>query len=313
MHKIAFIGAGFMASEHIKAFSDIPNVELVGIFSRTKSKAESLAREFSIRMVADSIDSLYNQTHADLVIISVPELSVREVAFQSFKFPWLCLIEKPAGYDYSDAQKISEAADALNRKVFVALNRRQYSSTQTVLDDLNTIPEKRIIHVLDQEDTNAALSAGQPPLVVENWMYANSIHVIDYLLVFGRGKVTKVEKIVKWNPVNPFFVHAKIEFDSGDIGIYQAVWNAPGPWSVTIGTTSKRWELRPLETASFQLYGQRGSESVPTHIWDHKFKPGIRKQAEMLVNYLDKKPNVQLPTLHDALEVMKLTKEIYFD
>jgi hypothetical protein len=66
--------------------------------------------------------------------------------------------------------------------------------------------------------------------------------VIDYLLVFGRGNVTKVEKIVKRNPLNPFFVHAKIEFDSGDIGIYQAVWNAPDPWSVTIGTTFKRWE-----------------------------------------------------------------------
>jgi hypothetical protein len=71
--------------------------------------------------------------------------------------------------------------------------------------------------------------------------------------------------------------------------------------------------ITPLETASFQLYGQLGSELVPTHIWDQKFKPGIRKQAEMLVNYRDKKHNVQLPTLHDALEVMKLTREIYFD
>jgi hypothetical protein len=82
---------------------------------------------------------------------------------------------------------------------------------------------------------------------------------------------------------------------------------------IVIRKSSKRWELRPLETASFHLYGKCRSESVPTHIWDQKFKPGIRKQAEMLLNYLDKKPNVQLPTLHDALEVMKLTKEIYFN
>ena len=40
--KIAIIGAGYMAEEHIRAFSDIEDVVVAGIFSRTRSKAEPL-------------------------------------------------------------------------------------------------------------------------------------------------------------------------------------------------------------------------------------------------------------------------------
>ena len=42
--KVAFIGAGNMAKEHIKAFSSLENVELTGIFSRTKEKSEALTQ-----------------------------------------------------------------------------------------------------------------------------------------------------------------------------------------------------------------------------------------------------------------------------
>ena len=42
--KVAFIGAGNMASKHIEAFCDIEEVSLVGIFSRTKYKSHKLAQ-----------------------------------------------------------------------------------------------------------------------------------------------------------------------------------------------------------------------------------------------------------------------------
>ena len=72
-----------------------------------------------------------------------------------------------------------------------------------------------------------------PQLVIDNYMYANSIHLIDFFAVFGRGPVTAVEPIIPFNRDTPRFVAAKIEFDSGDIGLYEAVWNGPGPWAST--------------------------------------------------------------------------------
>jgi predicted dehydrogenase len=308
--KVAVIGAGFMASEHIKAFAAIEEVALVGIHSRTRSRAEALALQYGIAGVFDSVDALHAGTQADLLIVSVPELQVREVCLQVFKHPWVALIEKPAGYDLADAEAIAAAARQSARRAYVALNRRHYSSTRAVAEQLAEIEGPRLVNVFDQENPTVALDGGQPPLVVENWMYANAIHIIDYLRVFCRGEVTSVEHIVKWNPSEPRFVVTKITFASGDIGMYQAVWNAPGPWFVAVNTQAKRWEMRPLEQATVQPYKSRRSEPIPAHAWDTEFKAGLRLQAEEAVKAVRGEVN-QLPTLEDGISTMKLVKQIY--
>jgi len=299
-----------MAREHIQAFQDIPGVKLSGIFSRTISHARSLAKEFGINVVCLTLDELYEKTQANLVVVSVPELSVRAVSEACFGYPWICLIEKPAGYNLADAETIAASAKDTGSRAFVALNRRHYSSTRTVLQDLATNNGPRFIHVQDQEDAIAALEAGQPKLVVENWMYANSIHIIDYLKLFGRGEIISVEPSIRWNPDEPRFVVAKVVFSSGDVGFYEAVWNGPGPWAVTVTTQEIRWELRPLEQAAFQPYGSRKLEPVAVHEWDVKFKPGLRAQAEEAVKASLWKSHA-LPSLDEALASMKLVQKIY--
>lgn len=308
--KVAFIGAGYMSAEHLKAFSDIAGVELAGIYSRSAARARILADAFGIARVSDSIDDLYASSKADLVVVSVPELAVREVCVEVFQHPWVSLIEKPAGYDLIDAQRILANATAQKRQAFVALNRRHHSSTRLVLADLVHHQGARLIHVYDQEDQIAARRLGQPELVVQNWMYANSIHMIDYLSILGRGNIISVDPIVPWSPQNPSFVVAKISYDSGDIAIYEAIWNGPGPWAISVTTQEKRWEMRPLEQASYQPFGSRKLEPASIHEWDTAFKPGLRVQAEEAVKAAKGKPHA-LPSLEDAMKSMELAAAIY--
>jgi len=308
--KVAFVGAGYMGSEHLKAFQDVLGVELSGIYSRTASRAEKLAQQFGAKAVCSSIGELYEKTKADLVVVSVPELSVRAACFEAFKYPWTCLVEKPAGYNLADAESILDEARKLQRQAFVGLNRRHYSSTRTVLADISPQNSQRLIYVRDQEDLITARHSNQPELVLQNWMYANSIHLVDFLSFLGRGSISAVEPIIPWNPKDPRFVLAKITYDSGDIGIYEAVWNAPGPWAVTVTTQEKRWELRPLEQAAFQPFGSRKLEAVVQHEWDTQFKPGLRLQAEEAVQAVKGMPH-SLPNLEDAMKSMRLVQLIY--
>ncbi|MEI6638247.1 MAG: hypothetical protein WCL46_00885, partial [Chlorobium sp.] len=169
---------------------------------------------------------------------------------------------------------------------------------------------QRLIHGYDQENPIAALECRQPELVVKNWMFANSVHVIDYLRIFGRGDITSVEPIIPWQSDVPLFVMTKIHFLSGDIGIYEAIWNGPGPWAVTVTTQQKRFELRPLEQATVQLYKSRSLGALPSHPWDAQFKPGLRMQAEEAIKAIRHQPTL-LPTLDEALETMKLVGAIY--
>lgn len=308
--KVAFIGAGYMATEHVKAFRDIPDVELSGVYSRTRARAEKFAVDYSIQLVCESIGELYDRTHADLVVIAVPELSVRDTCLSAFKYPWKCLVEKPAGYNVRDAEKILAGAMEYQRKAFVALNRRHYSSTRAVIKDLINHPGQRLVHILDQESPRAALESGQPRTVVENWMYANSLHLVDYFSMLCRGELLAVENYADWRPSEPCFVVSGLTYSSRDIGIYEAVWEGPGPWAVTVTTHTRRWELRPLEQAYFQDYGSRKNEPIPTHAWDKSFKPGLRLQAEEAIRALRGEPHA-LPSLQQGLESMNIVNKIY--
>lgn len=307
---VAIVGAGGMARQHIRAFQDVPGVTVAGIHSRTAARAEALAAELGVKAVYGSIPEMYETTRADLVVVAVPELSVSRICELCFEHPWTVLVEKPAGYDVADAEAIEAAAAAKRRRAFVALNRRHLGSTRAVLADLANVSGPRLIKIQDQEAPAAALQAGQPPLVVENWMYANSIHMIDLFAVLGRGKIVEVSPVIRWNPAEPRYVAARISYDSGDVGLYEAVWNAPGPWAVTVTTPEKRWEMRPVEKASYQLAGTRVLEPAADDPWDTAFKPGLRRQAELAVRAVSGQVT-DLPTLSDALASMRLTQSIY--
>jgi predicted dehydrogenase len=220
------------------------------------------------------------------------------------------LLEKPAGYNVADAEEIAAAARAKQRRVFVALNRRFYSATRIVLDQLRMHQGSRFIRLQDQEDQVRALQAGQPRAVVENWMYANSIHVVDYLRIFGRGSVQRVVPVIPWDPARPAVVVSKVEFESGDVGLYEAVWNRPGPWSVAVTTAAARYEMRPLEKAFVQPSGERQTKELEVSVWDRDFKPGLRLQAENAVAAALGQASDSIP-LDDALQSMYLVRDIY--
>lgn len=307
---VAIVGAGYMAREHIRAFRDIPGVRIAGIHSRTRAKAQAVAAEFGIAGIYDSIPEMFDATRADLVVVSVPELETNRVCFACFAYSWTVLVEKPAGYNLADAEAIEAEAQSRKCRAFVALNRRHYGSTRAIVADLTSLPGPRLIKVQDQEDPAAAIRAGQPPLVVKNWMYANSIHLIDYFLLLGRGPVVNVASVIPYDPERPRYVAAKVEYESGDVGLYEAVWDGPAPWAVSVTTAEKRWELRPLEKAAFQRAGSRVLEPVAADPWDVDFKPGLRRQAELAV-LAASGVQTDLPTLSDALASVRLTHAIY--
>lgn len=306
--KVAIVGAGSMAREHARAFAAIPGVELAGIASRTRAKAEALAKELGIAEVYDSVDALRAGTKADVVVVTVFELAMKEVALACFQHPWTVLLEKPAGYDLAQAEAIHAAAKG--QRVFVALNRRFLSSTRAALEDLAANPCTRMIHVHDQESLEQAVSIGHPPVVVQNWMYANSIHVVDYLRAFGRGKIGRVTPVHPWRGKDTRWMLATVEFDSGDVGIYEGIWKGPAPWAVTVNTELKRWEMRPLEEAKYQLAGTRKLEPVDVHPWDREFKPGFRRQAEEVAKAARGERSLAI-TIDESLESMRLVSALF--
>jgi predicted dehydrogenase len=306
---IAIVGAGYMAEEHARAFASLPGVRISGIHSRSRARAEALAEKYGA-VVYDSVDALWRGTTADILIVAVPELAARGICEAAFAHPWLCLLEKPAGHDLNEALTIEAAAQATGARVHVAFNRRFYGATQAVAAALATNTGPRLITVLDQQSMDEARGVNAPEAVVQTWMYANSIHLIDYFTHLGRGAITGLSVTAPWNQDNPGSVLATIHFDSGDLGLYEAVWNGPGPWAVTVGTEAARFEMRPLEKLSIQPRGQRRAAEQPGSALDTDFKPGLRLLAEHALAALHGQPNA-LPTIAQSTRSMRLVAAIY--
>ena len=104
--KLAIIGAGYMAEEHIKAFKDIGSIHICGIFSRTKSKSIKLAEKYKISKVYESISLMYEGSRPELVVVAVSEISLSLICHEIFKFSWRVLIHIPKVFRLIPAKKI---------------------------------------------------------------------------------------------------------------------------------------------------------------------------------------------------------------
>ncbi|HEX7280513.1 MAG TPA: Gfo/Idh/MocA family oxidoreductase [Vicinamibacterales bacterium] len=308
---VAIVGAGGMAREHVRAFASLPNVKVAGLTSRTRAKADALASELGIPVVADSIDELHALTNADLVIVAVPELSANPVAIKTFAHPWAVLMEKPAGYDLTDAETIAAAARGRSAPVMVGLNRRFYSSARSIKADLESRPgEKRFIHVQDQQSYEEARRYNHPPQVVEKFMYANSIHLIDLIPFFARGKVSRVQQVTPWRGEETEVMIAYVEFDSGDTALYEGLWKGPGPWAANVSTRGKRWIMQPLEDAIYQNAGERARHTIERSDEDKQFKPGFLLQAKAAVARVRGEAST-IASIEDSLQTMRLINQMF--
>lgn len=307
--RVAIIGAGRIAEEHARAFHDVPSVEICGVMSRTRDRAETFAKVHGVPRVCDTIDELYHSTLAQLVVVTVTETDIFEVTMKCLEYPWCILIEKPPGLNLNESVQLAARARRLGRNLYVAMNRQSYSVTREVRKQLSQVEGPRFIHVQDQEDPEAALRGGKPKRSVDHWMYANSIHLVDYFRLFARGQVQSVNILQAWQPDRPCVALAHLTFTSGDFGIYEAVWRSPGPWAVSVTVPGQRWEMRPLERATYQTLGQKPVD-LPIHQWDSMFKPGFRYQAEQAVRSAFRRP-YDLPTADELLTTMKLITSIY--
>ncbi len=309
MTRIGLVGSGYMASEYLKASEAVEGIDFVSIFSRNKVTASALAKQFGVSKIANSVEDFLG-LNLDFIVVCVPELATFEIITTFSKVGVPLLVEKPVGLTLALALEIENNAKVSSTQIFAALNRRFYGSTQNVFKELAASSEKRFIQVNDQENTLAAIAAGQPQQVVDNWMFANSIHIIDYIAVVCRGEPTvQYKKITPLNE-NAFVLHANIAFSSGDEALYICYWNVPGGWSVNISTASKNWQLSPLEVARSRNLGDRQYTQFESDPIDSSYKPGLVR----ILFELEKCSKSQKHSLTSIAEVnrtMKLIDLIY--
>jgi len=106
MVKIGIIGTGVMGSYHIRALSELEDVESIAISDVDREAVGKIARRFNINKFYYNHKKLLDEEELDGVIIAVPPKFHKQVALDCIEKGVNILVEKPITHNVEDAEEI---------------------------------------------------------------------------------------------------------------------------------------------------------------------------------------------------------------
>ncbi len=112
--KIAVIGVGNMGKNHLRVYSQLPNVEIVGIADINIKLAKKIAKTYATHYYRD-YEELWKKEKPDAVSIVVPTLYHFDVASFFLKNRVDTLLEKPIASNYKQAIRLINLSNKSGR------------------------------------------------------------------------------------------------------------------------------------------------------------------------------------------------------
>ena len=304
--KFAILGAGYMAEEYLKVLAK-RNIFCETIYSRTLSKCQKLKKKYKIKKISKNLNEFKANKGIRGIIIAVNDISTLSLLEKLDLSKYKILCEKPVGIDFNQTKKILTILKKNKKNFYVALNRRFYGSTIKAKNIVNKFKGKRLISIRDQQMQNTGSS-----ILNKRVMYCNSVHLIDYIKIFARGRLKKITRFKQLKNNKFSETISKLVFSSDDEVLYHCNWNSPGIWSVNIIQKNNRCELNPLENLMEEKLSNNGRRRIhhKKNSIDDIFKPGLFLQVNEFLKMLSGKKH-KLVSIKEYFETVKLIKNIY--
>lgn len=287
MSALWLVGAGRMGRAYaavLKAL-DVPTLAVC----RSQASADRFSAETGLATTAGgcaaALQGAGAAPTAAVVAVDVQELAATAGALIDMGCRRI-LLEKPGGVDAAELDALAVKADAAGAEVWLGYNRRFYGSVLATQRGLAEDGGAVSMSFDFTEASDAVTAIGYDPRVLNEWLLANSTHVIDTAFVLGGGPAEwsgLVDGALDWHPRAARFAgHGRT--DQGVTFTYAADWDAPGRWAIEISSRRRRFILKPMEQLQVQ---QRGSFTVelqaPDDDLDQRFKPGLYRQTRAFV------------------------------
>ncbi len=284
--KVLLIGAGIMAVDYYKVLKALQcDVTVIG---RGENSAANFEEKTSCKIITGGTEKflLENKITFDAAIIAVGMEDLAYTAIQlvnkGFKN---ILIEKPAGLNNQEINELAQIVKQQKARVLLAYNRRFYASVLKAKEIIEQDGGVKSFNFEFTEWAHIIEPLDKKPGIKENWLLANSTHVIDLAFYLG-GKPSEISCFasggLSWHNKSVFTGAGRTKDDL--LFSYQANWDAPGRWSVEILTKKSRLILRPLEELQIQLKGSVAVNKVELdNALDTQFKPGLLLQTKQFL------------------------------
>jgi predicted dehydrogenase len=123
--KIGIIGLGSITQVmHLPILKNNPDVEIVSICDKGKSKAKILAEKYKVPHFASDNKEFFKNEEMQSVIVATPNDSHAEITIAALEAGKDVFVEKPIARNYEEAKSIHDKAKELNKKLMVGMNNR---------------------------------------------------------------------------------------------------------------------------------------------------------------------------------------------
>lgn len=277
------IGAGRMATAYAAVLAELGVNPMV--VCRSQASAERFGAATGLLSMAGGVSAGLARAGGPpasaIVAIDVAELTGTVQALIRAGCRRI-LVEKPGGIDLAEISETAALAADHGAEVWLAYNRRFYGSVLAARRGLAEDGGAVSMSFDFTEASDAIVKIGHRPEVLNEWLLANSTHVIDTAFMLAGEPTawsTEVAGALDWHPRAARFAgHGLTE--AGVLFSYMADWDAPGRWAIEISSRSRRFILKPMEQLQVQT---RGSFSVEAQVaeddLDVRFKPGLFRQT----------------------------------
>ncbi len=116
--RVAVIGVGSMGFNHLRVYSELENVQVVGISDVSTERLETLKSRYQVPAYSDYRKMIENEK-PDAVSITVPTSEHEQVAAFALRAGVNVLVEKPIASTVEEGRRLIDLAEEVNRKLMV--------------------------------------------------------------------------------------------------------------------------------------------------------------------------------------------------
>jgi predicted dehydrogenase len=278
--ELYLVGTGPMAEEYVKVLHSMEIRPIV--IGRGQESADRFESKTGIKPITGGFQSYVStgtvKEDSYFIIATGTEVLMENLLITLSCNPFRVLVEKPGAISIEELLANEQTLLPYLDKVFVAYNRRFYSS---VIEAQKIIEEDGGLTSMHFEFTEWAHRIGplqKRPGVKENWFFANSTHVVD-LAFYLAGEPEKWASYTKkgdldWHDTS-IFVGSGIT-KNGVLFSYHSNWESAGRWGIELMTNRRKLILKPLEEIKEQMLGTLNENPVKIDSdKDFIYKPGL--------------------------------------
>jgi predicted dehydrogenase len=132
MVRVAIVGCGKIADQHVHAIRRISGSDVVAVCDREPRMAQQLAERFAVRACFGDVDEMLRMTSPDVVHITTPPQSHHALARQCLESGTHVYVEKPFTVNASEAEALIALARSLGRVITVGHNYQFTGEMETM-------------------------------------------------------------------------------------------------------------------------------------------------------------------------------------